>query len=634
MNITVDGQKAYLKEGTSFDFISENSLFTGSDSYTLTISFPLKDCPQNMAIFGRIHRKDVDKEKISFDCEIRDKDFYKVGSLTVTGIDEVEVKTQFLEGRSIQNFEDTFDEIYLNELSLGYNTNRSIDDVTPANAWVAYPDRNDVALPWVNNTSGNLQNEVVKENGVFVWKRGQVLSYQPYLIYILKKICQQIGYSYDFSQIENSEMKYLLICNTLPPAWGIWNYAIALPHWTLTEFFEELEKLLLGEFKINHGDKSITFEFTKVFILNRQTEYIDKVVNEYTTEVSQENDCEYVGLMNVKYAENNNRFWPYRDCQWYIREHASEATVFSTLAALLTFAQTLKESGVYTYQSGGRTMGKYIRGYEENSDGHKLFYAEDVDEYFIMFCYDSVEVATTSIREDTYHWYKYFNRLEPVNQFGKLEVEKEADDIEIKIVPAWIDETEEELGRCIFLECGEMGSVMAWDEGEQNNNTPSPYGNGFGGARTGNSTVTDETDYNDGAVCQAKTGKAIEKGEKEESEEYFDKIYVGYWDGTNRDTGKMPYPFTHTIETRNDFTSIAFPYTLSLERSTANYDRKIMNEIDGKQKYNFSWLADNIPDVRTVFNIKGKNYLCEKITASFSEKGRSRLLKGVFYRLI
>ena len=159
MEIIINNKQAVLKSGTSFDFIAENRLFTGSDSYTLSITFPLRGCAENIAIFGHIHRADVAKSKIVFDCEIRDKAFYRSGSITITEINEVEVKTQFLEGRSEQNFDDTFDEIYVNELDLGYplSANRvavaghCMDDMRP------YPDNFWVPLPWVNNTSGNIQ---------------------------------------------------------------------------------------------------------------------------------------------------------------------------------------------------------------------------------------------------------------------------------------------------------------------------------------------------------------------------------------------------------------------------------------------------------------------------------------------
>ena len=153
MEIIINGKQAYLKKNTSFDFIFENRLFTGSDSYTLTITFPLKGCARNIAIFGHIHRADVIKSKVVFDCDIRDGAFLKSGSITITDISDVEVKTQFLEGRSEQNFDETFDDIHLNEMDLGYPTKR--DNLTAAEAFKPYPTNNWVPLPWVNNYSGN-----------------------------------------------------------------------------------------------------------------------------------------------------------------------------------------------------------------------------------------------------------------------------------------------------------------------------------------------------------------------------------------------------------------------------------------------------------------------------------------------
>lgn len=628
--ILINHQPAFIRENTSFDFISENSMFTGSDSYTLNIAFPLKDCPQNREIFGLIERQDVEKEPVTFDCEIIDRNFYKAGTITITQVTEKEVKTQFLEGRSEQNFADDFDEVFINELQLGYATQRDSGSAAPSTLWGTYPAKNEVAMPWVNNTSGNIQNEVEYTNGQYAWARAQVITYQPFLLHILKTICAGIGYSYDFSELEASEFRYLIVCNTLPSTWNRNNYADALPHWSLTEFFEQLELFLFGEFNINHKARRISFRFNKTALAGLTPVLIENVINEYTTDVSLEDNKEYIALKNIRYAENDNRYWAYRDCEWYIREHKSEAVVYNTLAELLTFAETLKESGVY--EGGSRTGLLYTRGYKSDSMGHKLFYARDVDQYFIMFCYDAVQVRTTTIRDEEYHWYKYYNRLEPVNEFGRWVYDKEAEDLEMGIVPAWIDETDTEHGKMLFLECGEMGSEATYDE-EQPQNSSTGHRPGFGGARTGNPVDVDETDYNDGALAQAKTGKAIEKGETEKKEEYFDKIYVGYWDGTNRKPGKMPHPFTHFLETTNEFTAINYPYSLSINRVTDYYDRDAIVMIDGKKKYNFEWIAGHIPDVRTTFFIKGKRYICEKITASFTEKGMSKKLKGVFYRL-
>lgn len=659
MEIIINGQQAFLKKNTSFEYISENSMFTGSDSYTLSITFPLKDCPQNQRIFGHINRQDVDKNKVLFDCDIRDRTFFKSGSITITQINEVEVKTQFLEGRSEQNFNDSFDDVYLNQMNLGYP---DAEQRKPANVdvytswWNSYPYVNWVPLPWVNNYSGNLQNAVKRNNaGDFIWANSNSLTYQPFLVYILEKICEVIWYAGNFDEIKNSRWQYLLICNTLPWTWGAWNFAVALPHWTLAEFFEQLELLMGGEFSINHKAKAITFRFLYKIAYEMPSVHIEEVVNKYSVDVSRENSNEYIGTRNLAYADNDNRFWAYKSCQWYIDEHKDEAIVYETLYDLLQWAKTQKESGYEKHERVdryGRVSGyteSYYRGYRAGSDANKLFYAKDVDCYFIMWCYKTELIKTDHIEhlDKTYNYYKYYYRLEPVNQFGKRVLDKDAEYVELSIVPAWIDDTDEDFGQCFFLDCGEMGSAVGWSsDTDENGNTTGEVT--FGGSRRGYGASygegtrpyeVDETDYNNGALAQTTTGKAIAKGEKEKNDAYFDCIYVAFWDGFNRQRGKLPRPMVDVFELQEDFTAKYPPYSLRINRQI-DYDdngipMKYSHAIDSKKKYTFSFLSDTIPDPRAVFYIEGGKYVCEKITATFHEDtGKSQLLKGVFYRIV
>ncbi len=652
MEITINGVQACLKKNTSFEFISENSLFTGSDSYTLNICFPLKDCPTNLAIFGHINRTEVEKTKVIFDCVIRDKEFIKVGTITITEINDVEVKTQFLEGRSEQNFYDNFDEICINQLSLGFPTDRAVSSMGPSSRWNSYGVSDWVALPWVNNYSGNMQNGVSwnSEDFCFDWNTSESeLSFQPYLLYILKKICEAVGYSYDFSALENSDYKNLLICNTLPAAWGYHNFAIALPHWTLTEFFEQLEYFLYGEFVISHKDKKITFKFSTQVVKNTQMVYIDKVINKYTAEVSLEDSAEYLGLKNLMYADNDNRYWGFRSCDWYIRDHKSEAVVYDRLSDLITFARTLQISGYERIENGSRVHEVYSRGYRKSSDGHNLFYAKDVDRYFIMWCYKSEFLKTQESTYGTTNYYKYYNRLEPINQFGDRYVSDDVDDVELNIVPAWLDDTEN--GQCLFLDCGEMGSalVLTEDTDEDGNTTSTQTGSGR--SQNGTTVVNGSTggtaaygerggytdpdvDYNSGALAQSKQGILISKGEQNKSDAYFDKLYMAFWNYGAIRNGHLTCPIVDSLRMDNDFNVVYASYSLKLDVNNDYINRKEMYRIDGKKKYNFSFLSDSIPDPKAVFNINGHLYLCEKITATFHEAGRSQLLKGVFYEII
>ena len=667
MEIIINGNPAALKKNTSFDYISENSMFTGSDSYTLSITFPLKDCPQNIAIFGNIYRQDVDKSKVVFDCDIRDREFFRSGSIIITQINETEVKTQFLEGRSEQNFNDSFDEIYINQMNLGYPSGLSPDtnDIYTS-LWNCYPYVNWVPLPWVNNTSGNLQNAMtIAENGNLTWaNNNMLLTFQPFLVYILKRICEQLGYTGNFSSIENSKWNYLLLCNTLPWTWYKHNFAVALPHWTLTEFFEELEKLMEGEFSINHKAKTINFEFSYMTAYRTKDVHIEEVINKYSVEVSQENKPDYVGAKNLAYADNDNRLWAYRSCEWYISEHKNEAKVFQTMPELLAFAKTLEKCGVEEINSGRRHMVSYSRGYPRGSDGHKLFYVVEEDMYFIMWCYKAEFVKEFDFEHDEFDskYYEYTNRLEAVNQFGRRVVDKDADDVELNIVPAWIDDTDETLGKCLFLECGQMDSATVWTEetDEEGNTTTTSSGSVatgsghfYGGTRSGGSyggsrnTVYgegttsvdyDDTDYNNGAFPKTNTARAIAKGEQKKDDAYFDKIYVAFWDGYNRQTGKLPRPILDKVELIDGFKAKYPPYSLRINTHETTdaygYPLKYTHEIDTKKKYTFSFFADEIPDPHALFYIEGGKYIAEKITATFHEStGKSQLLKGVFYRV-
>jgi hypothetical protein len=364
------------------------------------------------------------------------------------------------------------------------------------------------------------------------------------------------------------------------------------------------------------------------------------VVNKYSVDVTQDNKCDYIATKNLIYADNDNRLWAYRSCKWYIDKHKSEAVVYSTLNSLLTYAATLKESGVYITSEGNGNTKKFYRGYPNSSDGNKLFYAKDVDTYFIMYCYKSEFYETNHIQNTDYHWYKYYNKLIPVNQFGKYLFDKNAEDVELNIVPAWIDDTEDDLGPCVFLECGDLGSAVSYTKDESSSGSVSGgSGNRRGGTRGEHGFYgergreNDDTDYDDGALAQGTAGRTILKGDLEKNDAYFDKIYVAFWDGTTTKEGKLPHPIVDKVETFDDFTKYTCSYSMRLEAPKGL--EKYTYDIDNKKKYTFSFLSDVIPDPRAVFFIEGSRYVCEKITATFQEStGKSQLLKGVFYRII
>ena len=588
MKIIINGKDAVLKKGTSFEFVAENRSFTGSDSYTLSITFPLRGCPENIAIFGYINRTDIDKSKVVFDCEISDINFYSAGTITIVEINEKEVKTQFLEGRSEQNFNDTFDEIYINELDLGSYPMLYLPS-NPLSQWQGLRSGQEaVALPWVNNSSGNIQNEVVYANNTYSYHADcKGISYQPYLIVIVRRICSALFYSCDLSQWDSrQDLRYLLVCNALPWAWDIPQFARALPHWTLTEFFEKLELFLGGEFDIDHKNKSIKFSFTSNILLNAETIKIDKVVDSYTTDVTDTNESNYIEASNVRYKECEHNMWKFYSCPWFLQD--ALVTRYNTLADLIAENKQFAR----------------VRSYPRGSNVNKIFYAKDVNNYFIIRCIRNEYAGTNSLGREIYD---RICVLQPINQFGDKIMDKESDDaIELDFVPAWIDETEPTKGNCLFLD------IPGYDE----DNAESTTG-----------TRPDDDEDAESKIYQPTAMQRLQNGEQKEKSEYFDKIYLAFWNGIHHNLGKLPCPNVDNFVVREDWSYYTANGSLKLQ-SNVNF------KINPKQKYNFSFISDSIPNVRSVFFINGRKYLCEKITATFTENGMSQLLKGSFYLII
>ena len=159
------------------------------------------------------------------------------------------------------------------------------------------------------------------------------------------------------------------------------------------------------------------------------------------------------------------------------------------------------------------------------------------------------------------------------------------------------------------------------------------FGRGRNNEYGSGSVGSDDIDYNGGALAQSRAGKAIANGKQDKSDAYFDKLYVGYWDGQNRQSDKLPCPVVDSLVITDDFNSITTPYSMRLKEPIDG--ERYTYDIDNKKKFTFSFLSDVIPNPRALFYIEGSRYVCEKITATFHEgTGKSQLLKGVFYKVI
>lgn len=633
-----------MKQGQSFEYISENRLFTDRDDFSMNIDLPLRGCRENTAIFGFIRRKDVDVNNIYFKAEIVDGNFHKSGAVVIVSITDEMARVQFLEGRSYQNFYPDFDNQYINELDLG-GWSESITGITPAQMW---GNTDVIALPWVNSYSGNIQNRADYNNGTWAWHTTaddnedtevvHGISCQIRLYKLTQLICEALGYTLNAQQWVNSEWYHLYSMNTVPEAWNTPYWKNTLPHWSINEFFNQLEKLMLCEFDINHEKRTVTFSFSIDNAVTAGEESIENIIDEYTHTVTKEDESKYKGLRNIGYEHCDHEMWNWYSCYWLWKERhfTGKGQHYDTLAQMLQALPDRISRGAHRVPQG-------------NSDYTNmpvaLLYAEDVDTSFALY-----EIARVDLESNisNYDIYGSVYKLLPVNRFGdRIYDEENWESVEeIRIVPAWLDEA-------INADNSTKGVVTFLPLGGLDNTSAS--GNVTHGRRPGAETV------NPAVVTQANliAAQAIINGKSSDKSSY-NTIYVGFWYGeyTVFPTGKLPHPWIDpfeidwgftltqvnnnlsgaTLQITQSFAQYASGHNGSLRINNGNYGigtqiERIVN-IDTKHKYEFEFLSNYMPNTRAVFYIRGKKYLCSDIKADIDENGMSKKKKGTFYRIV
>lgn len=624
MRIRIEGKTALIKEGSSFEYHSENRLFMGRDGYTLNITFPMRDCPKNRAIFGHIERADVEKGDKVFECIIEDKKLSLYGSLKIVKVSEDSIDGQFAVGRSAQTMTDPFDKVYVNDLELGEYPELTASKIAPADAWKSIDQgASAVSLPWINENYPLAPNNWVDYGTAgYSWASDVFsLSWQPYLIVIAKKICAAVGYTHDFQEWENSAYRHLIICNSLPGSWGIPQYAEVMPKWTVSEFFEKLELLLCGEFDFDHRTKSVSFRFSSSVLADVDAVLLQRVADAYSVDIAEHDNCEYIGAKRLVYKDGGHPLQNYYSCDWMIPESPGPFT-YADVETMISQNNKKILSGNRVYWGHGDTG----RGCQGDSVD-RLLYAEDVKTFF---AFRSIGVEETGKHFDGKPTYTQVYVLQSVNAFGSGM--KESDDVsteEIEFVPVCINDTyiskDDDRGfmMCLQSSSEQSGQVIVTESGETSR--PGNMGQGSGATLA----------YDNSEIHQPRAAATIEEGSEDEKSEYYDIIYVAFWDGNVPEPGKTPYPVIDHVWVSQSWGKLVKPgLDLRLDSSSERGNFGSLPKIKTDRKFKFSWLSNELPNPRAIFYIHGQRYLCEKITATFTENGMSQLIKGEFYPLI
>lgn len=607
----VEGKAAEISAGQTIQYVAENALFSGADSYSYAIKFPLKGSLRNREIFGNIRRKDVNPEKLRYECELRVGTMVFRGVLAIVGITDEELSCQFLEGRSAQNFDETLDKIYIDEMKgLCYMWSNTKE--TTAEAAITGKCRDEdgsaidiseiVYLPWVNNNSdsGEMHNGMMYSGGQYIWKfsspdemkQGKTISGQIYLLDLTRKILEKAGYAADLSEWESSlQWRYLLCLNTLPPVWQLPDISCALPHWSVEQYLEEIEHLIGGLFDIDSKGKRVEFRFIPQ-ASGFPVETLEDVEAAYTEDVdAEEKENDFIDARRFAYAFGDSTPERYYSCDWFIRFKKKIRTQMTEYATIEAMTDDLKNRWKLTST-------EYIHSRE--TPLKELFHVKDEDLYFVLRTWDVREVNGK---------HRYYLYPVPVNEFGSsagpdAEDDDDVSETAVSIVPGRVDFTEG-YDRCLFL-------------------SPSEYHEG--------DDYRDLSEDDETAPVQPLSAWQVETGDTSDKGAYYDKIFVGFWDST---TGWLhegsPRPMISEADIHPAWWDVSrFPYTLRLN---GKKPRLTGIEVIPESEVTYKFLSKRIPDPRAVFLIHSQPYVCKKITVTFTDDGMSERMEGVFYRI-
>lgn len=656
--VFINGQEVVVQNKTSIKLIKENPFFTKSGSSTLGITLPMH-IEQNIKVLGHLNRLDNLTTPITLSATIKSGNKTIItGEAVVTEITEKSVKVQILGGTALMNFHNKMDNIYIDELDLGKwgmsygSDSQATNTVYPLfmNLWYQYttvgPGYNKdneqrklvdalfgfnnewVAFPIYNETSGVMCNDwifrVVMNNGVSTWgekgyyiePRSNIDGYaangypqvrfvvQPYLLPMIERVFEALGYSIDLSSLENNELFskiFIASANESPYR------NKALPHWTVKEFITQLENFFGATFDVNEESKRITIMRRSEYI-SRGVVEIGEVLDEFTT--STDDNKNALSTSNVGYSEVD----PFAKIEDWIVNNA-QRKYYETYNQFVL--DVLNHNGIL------ETNPNYY-------DKYKSYIIEVGDRKGVCWVCKNTNGGLLTSRIIAANYLK--DRIVKENN-------KEVD-IELKIVPVKVV-TDSELG--------------VYQKDAYNNDVLFTTLNGdyyyMSAPDHPVRTWEEERSYSDESIIT--DVEAAINGEEsiENSKDDLMRIAINagafshhyYWltiEGYDTFYHKYPKPVVFSIQPENSIngTSDIKGYGLNLtdaytEKSLATEVYASEPKVNTNKKYCIKFITNDILNPGFKFIIRNQTYLCEKLEYQIKETGVEELVTGYFYRL-
>ncbi len=675
ITLFLNGQRAVIDEKQTIKFIRENTFFTKSGTYTFDIILPAL-CPENIAIFGHIYRKDQRKmAKMTFDaCLQIDNKVILKGTATITTITDTTIKVQLMGGNSELNFYTKNENRYIDELNLGtwYDvegivssdlTMRSMaeyiktifqNDISSMGVDKAFKNLckrlwnentaqepvNWVALPCVNEnydiTCNNfgIRTYVANNENRYYTSVNDVdtvyMSAQPYLVPMIERIFDNLGYPIEVNCLRDNDFFMHLVIVTANNRSSI---ARALPHWTVTQFVDEIENLFAVVVYIDEQTKKTYIKPRSIYFKDG-IEYIHDIFDEYSVSMETDNTNDITNA-NVGYSEVSE----YDRIDDDIRKIAKVDTSFDTE----DFTNGLQNLVNHLYA---------VRAADTSEDFSSLFkYKGSIfkicNRSIIIELYDHVDEQGRT----------YYNHAKTIfiDEFANRMNNPESRDldIELKICPS---KTTSDATVDFYDESGVItGSNTCFHLLKADNTDPAGIdaetNTYIAGLISGESEMVD-TKEDIMSICLYDGGFVKRDFTGDSTQEYFRSFLtqVAHPNGVQcfYPAGYLMHQWQADTYTGGGVIQKYAKESLSLNidsfrqsiggkqynyRTFYSEAYKNLERIDTQVKYCIKFVTERLLPVNTTFIIRNRKFICEKLEYSISAKGFDKLVTGYFYEL-
>lgn len=567
-----------LPEELSLPVKVQNPFITKRGEFTLDLELSLKEI-NNARVYNNLDRLHCSRDlKNRSAVVVSDHRVILNGTEVILKNTDTSVTTQIVSGNSELNYLMGSD-VYISELNMGSEpTFTSQQFLSLGN--VKYPESfycpADVKIDTIRFNVVEYNLETNQSNMLN-------LCMQPFILSFVEKILTALGYTISYNQlIEDEFLCRLYVLNGIKSG----EYNKLLPGWKAKDFLSECETFMNVVFDVNNTDKTVRLLKRDSFYSDKSAVYtVSNVIDNY--ERSTADDVVEVSYKNVAYDFPSSKYYKYCDIDPDVMKKANVVS-FNTYGELLQFVKVDKDFPVIQEDNAK----KYYKTLT-------VFYVKESDTYYLIdfFIYKK---GIPGGEQTNGEWYY----LRAINRFQKqqsLDTTKDDDILNLKFVPAQ------------FVVIPKGGPFLLWYD-------TIPY-----------QTEKDEKIEDENNIMQY-----IENGVKDYNSRKKECCIVIYGSGAFESTnplimGSKTDYVMETVMCNETISTDMFSLRLQGEHGLIKRLYEANDKYDFSKEYAISFISNDMPDVRSLFLINNKLFVCKELEYTVKKKGIHPVVNGIFF---